>query len=125
MTDLKKCLASKLLDEESLVWTKGMTDWKVNLFEMLLYHAAAETRSLWQVITEVPALKSLLVQISPALLAGSTRRGSNSPEERFSAEIRNDNRYCFEITIFHAFTIFVEALVRRLRSLLGLVLCLH
>jgi hypothetical protein len=32
LTDLKKFLASKLLDEESLVWTKGMADWKVNTF---------------------------------------------------------------------------------------------
>jgi hypothetical protein len=91
---------------------------------MLLYHAAAETQFLWQVMTEVSALKSLLVQTSPALLAASTRRGSNSPEERFSAEIRNDNRYSFEMTILHAFTIFSEALVRHLRSLLDLVLCL-
>ena len=100
-------------------WLEGEFVWK-------LYHAAAETQFLWQVMTEVPAVKSLLEQTSPALLAGSTKRGSTSPEERFSAEIQNENRYTFEWPFFflHAFTMFLEALVRHLRSLLDLVLCL-
>ncbi len=90
-------------------------------------HSELKTPIELQEISEVLELKSLVLQMSPALLTRSAKRRSVSPRSRMSADVQTDNR-CLDSNICSLISIltrFLEALVSHPLSHLGLVQCRH